>query len=376
MRRLRIAIAGTRGIPANYGGFETFAEELATRLAERGHDVRVYCRYRWTDPTWRGVRLTYLPTLRHKYLDTIVHTFLCTLHLITHRVDAALYCNGANAIFTPWPRLLGISVALNVDGLERKRKKWNALARGWYLVSEWLSTFCPSRVVTDAEQIAAYYRERWAKASTFIPYGAETGAVKGTETLRRLGLEPGAYFLYVSRMEPENNALLVREAFETVETGVRLALIGDAPYAAEYIRRVSDTSDPRIVMPGAIYGTGYHELQSHSFAYVHATEVGGTHPALIEAMGRGAVILYLDTPENAEVAGGVGIAFEPSTLAIRMREVLAMSGEERARMGQRAAERVRERYSWDAVTDAYERLFEEMLGYCIAGTHRTGTRGS
>lgn len=353
---------GTRGIPANYGGFETFAEELATRLAERGHDVRVYCRYRWMDPVWRGVRLVYLPTLRHKYLDTIVHTYLCTLHLLTHRVDAALYCNGANAVFTVWPRMVGVPVALNVDGLERKRKKWNALARAWYLVSEWLSTFCPSRVVTDAAQIASYYRERWGKATTFISYGAETGAVKDTGTLRRLGLEPGAYFLYVSRMEPENNALLVREAFETIETEVRLALIGDAPYAHDYIRRVGDTIDPRIVMPGAIYGAGYHDLQSHSFAYIHATEVGGTHPALIEAMGRGAVVLYLDTPENAEVAGGVGLSFEADTLAARMREVLAMSAEERARMGRLAAERVRERYSWEAVTDAYERLFREMCG--------------
>jgi glycosyltransferase involved in cell wall biosynthesis len=360
LRRLRIAIAGTRGIPANYGGFETFAEELATRLVERGHEVRVYCRYRWPEPEWRGVRLVYLPTLRHKYLDTIVHTFLCTLHLLTHRVDAALYCNGANAVFTLWPRLLGMPVALNVDGLERKRKKWNALARGWYLVSEWLSTFCASRVVTDAEQIATYYRERRGKATTFIPYGAETGAVKDTGTLRRLGLEAGAYFLYVSRMEPENNALLVREAFETVETALRLALIGDAPYADDYIRRVGDTADARVAMPGAVYGAGYHELQSHSFAYIHATEVGGTHPALIEAMGRGAVVLYLDTPENREVAGDVGIAFEPGTLAERMREALAMSAEERAAMGRRAAERVRERYSWDAVTDAYERLFQQM----------------
>ena len=353
---------GTRGIPANYGGFETFAEELSTRLAERGHDVRVYCRYRWPEAEWRGVRLTYLPTLRHKYLDTIVHTFLSTLHLMAHRVDAALYCNGANAIFTPWPRLLGMQVALNVDGLERKRKKWNAAARAWYLVSEWLATFCPSRVVTDAEQIARYYQERWREWTTFIPYGAETGPVKGTETLKRLSLEPGRYFVYVSRLEPENNALLVRESFEKVETDLRLALIGDAPYSHEYIKQVGDTTDSRIVMPGAIYGSGYHELLSHSFAYVHATEVGGTHPALIEAMGRGALVLYLDTPENAEVAGGVGIAFEPSTLAERMREVLAMSDEERARMGRLAAERVRERYSWDAVTDAYERLFLEMLG--------------
>ncbi len=89
-------------------------------------------------------------------------------------------------------------------------------------------------------------------------------------------------------MEPENNALLVREAFEQIGTPVKLALIGDAPYAQQYIERVRDTRDARVVMPGAIYGVGYHELLSHCLAYIHATEVGGTHPALIEAMGRGA----------------------------------------------------------------------------------------
>src|SRR5581483_3813025 len=189
-------------------------------------------------------------------------------------------CNGANAIFTLLPRLFGMPVALNVDGLERKRKKWNRLAKSWYLLSEWLATFCPTVVVTDARTIQDYYLERYGKRSTFIPYGAEIGKVSGMDTLRRLGLDPDRYFLYVSRLEPENHALEVREAFERVATNYRLALIGDAPYAEDYIRRVRDTQDWRVVMPGAIYGDGYRELGSHCFAYIHATEVGGTHPAL------------------------------------------------------------------------------------------------
>ena len=252
---------------------------------------------------------------RHKYFDTIVHTFFSTLHLIFHRVDVALYCNGANAIFTLVPRIFGIPTVLNVDGLERKRKKWNRLAKAWYAVSEWLATFCPSVVITDARQIAEYYLERYGKQTEFIPYGAETGKVATDEVLHKLGLEAGGYFLYVSRMEPENNALLVREAFEQVDGSVKLALIGDAPYAQEYIQRVRETRDPRVVMPGAIYGAGYHELLSNCLAYIHATEVGGTHPALIEAMGRGAVVLYLHTPENSEVAESAGIAFEVGNLA-------------------------------------------------------------
>jgi glycosyltransferase involved in cell wall biosynthesis len=357
---LRIAIVGTRGIPARYGGFETFAEELSVRLVERGHQVCVYCREKWPEPVYRGVELRYLPPVRHKYLDTLAHTFLSTLHLLAHRVDAAIYCNGANAIFTPLPRLFGMPVALNVDGLERLRKKWNRLARAWYQISEWLATFCPSAMVTDAKSIQDYYLQRFGAKSDFIPYGAETGKVAGTETLLKLGLETGRYFLYVSRMEPENNPLLVRQSFEKLGTDLKLALIGDAPYAAEYIKQVRDTRDPRIVMPGAIYGAGYHELGSHCFAYIHATEVGGTHPALIEAMGRGALTLYLDTKENGEVASGAGIAFTHSDLLQKMELALDMSEAERDDYRRKAAERVRERYSWDAVASAYEELLRRL----------------
>ena len=359
---MRIALLGTRGIPANYGGFETFAEELSTRLSARGHSVTVYCRERFSEPSYRGARLQYLPTLRHKYFDTLAHTCLSTFHLLAHRADVALYCNGANALFTVLPRLFGIPVALNVDGIERKRKKWNRLAKGWYLVSEWLATFCPTTVVTDALTIQDYYLGRYGKATTFIPYGAEVGPAPPSGVLAQLGLEPGRYFLYVSRMEPENHPLEVREAFERVSTSCKLALVGDAPYAQEYIRRVRDTADPRIVIPGAIYGAGYHELESRCFAYVHATDVGGTHPALIEAMGRGALVLYRNTPENAEVAGGAGIPFEPGELAAKIEQALAMSEPERAAFQARAIERVRERYSWDAVTCEYEKLLLRICG--------------
>lgn len=356
---MKLAIVGTRGIPARYGGFETFAEELSTRLAARGHRVTVYCRQKSPSP-YRGVFLVVLPTIRHKYFDTIAHTFLSTLHLLFHRNDAVLYCNAANAVFTWMPRVLGMPVALNVDGLERNRKKWNAVAKAWYRVSEWLATWMPNAVVTDAAAIAEYYRERYHRESNMIPYGAEIGPVATSEVLDKLGLRRQQYFLYVSRMEPENNGLLVREAFEKVDTPLKLALIGDAPYAAEYINKVRDTRDPRIVMPGAIYGDGYKELGSHCFAYIHATEVGGTHPALIEAMGRGALTLYLDTPENAEVAGGAGIAFTHENLPQIIESTLQMSEEERESLRSTAMKRVEERYSWDRVTTDYENLLTRL----------------
>jgi glycosyltransferase involved in cell wall biosynthesis len=359
---MRIALLGTRGIPANYGGFETFAEEISVRLVQRGHHVTVYGREKNALTEYRGVQLRYLPTIRHKYFDTVSHTGLSTADLLFRGFDVVLFCNAANAIFTGWPRLLGIPTALNVDGVERHRKKWNFAAKAWYLASEWLSTFCCSTVITDAEKIREYYLERYGLDSTFIPYGADIGKVPETDQVRSLGLEPGKYVLYVSRMEPENNALMVREAFERLDTDFKLALIGDAPYAAGYIKRVKATSDPRIVIPGSIYGPGYQQLQSHCAVYVQATEVGGTHPALIEAMGRGSLVLYLNTPENAEVAGDAAIMFEDEADLVRkLQHAVSLTPAERADWGNRAMDRMARLYSWEAVTNQYESLLQNLV---------------
>lgn len=357
---MRIALLGTRGIPARYGGYETFAEELSVRLVERGHHVTVYCRQRHENNPYRGVALTALPTIRNKYLDTLAHSALSTLHLLFCRYDAVLYCNAANAIFTLAPRVLGMPVALNVDGIERFRSKWNRAAKSWYHLSEFLATRFPTVTVTDAKEIAAYYRREYGRESACIPYGADVHRTGSTEILRRVGVEPYKYWLYVTRFEPENNPLLVRQAFEQVDTTLHLVLVGDAPYAKDYIRQIRDTRNPRIHIPGAIYGAGYHELQSHCYGYIHATEVGGTHPALIEAMGKGNLVLYLNTPENAEVAGADGIPFEKPDLtpAITQASSLPQASWEQYRTA--SQERIRRLYSWDAITDLYEHLFREL----------------
>src|SRR5437763_6944078 len=165
---MRIGLLGTRGIPANYGGFETFAEELSVRLVERGHAVTVYCREKPENSLYRGVYLRYLPTWRHKYFDTIAHTGVSTADTFFHRFDVLLYCNAANAIFTLWPRFRGVPTALNVDGIERRRKKWNRLARAWYILSEWIANWCCSAMITDAETFRAFYLDSFKKILSLI----------------------------------------------------------------------------------------------------------------------------------------------------------------------------------------------------------------
>src|SRR5688572_825150 len=362
---MKLAILGTRGIPANYGGFETFAEELSVRLAARGHDVTVYGRSNNIDykgNEYKGVKLVILPTIGTKHLDTVSHTFLSVLHAIPRRFDAALICNAANAIFAAIPRVTGTPVALNVDGIERKRKKWGPAGRTYYRISEYLATLIPNVIITDAAVIREYYQKEYGVSSKMIAYGAECSRQLTTEIQQRLSVTPREYILYVSRLEPENNAHVVVQAYEGVRTDKPLLIVGDAPYAHDYIRNLKSTRDPRVHFPGAHYGVAYRELQSHAYVYVHATEVGGTHPALIEAMGAGNCVLVFDTPENREAVGDSGLFFSsPSELSYLLQAVV-----DDPRLVEEYRDRARARavanYSWDAIADEYERLFEGLCG--------------
>ncbi|HEX8649870.1 MAG TPA: glycosyltransferase [Pyrinomonadaceae bacterium] len=364
---MRLAILGTRGVPASYGGFETFAERLSTRLVARGHEVTVYCRSHYVSTSlreYKGVRLKVLPTIRHKYFDTIAHTFLSALHGMTKSYDAALICNAANAAFAPLLRIAGTPVAINVDGLEHKRRKWNWLGRQYYLISERLATWLPNEIVTDARVIQEYYLARYRTPSTMIAYGADIERRLDAEAVRRWGVEPEGYVLYVSRLEPENNAHIVIEAFRKVESERKLLIVGDAPYAEGYKNSLRELAagDERIIFTGFVFGADYKSLQQNAYCYVHATEVGGTHPALIEAMGYGNCVLALATPENMEVAGDVAIPYaDADELAEELQRIL--NDEARVKLyRQRAQARVREHYDWEAIVDRYESLFARMAG--------------
>src|ERR671912_2967954 len=366
---MRIAILGTRGIPASYGGFETFAEHLSTRLVARGHDVTVYCRAHYVSPRqieYHGVRLKVLPTIRHKYFDTVLQSFISALYAVPDRYDAALICNAANAPFAPILRWTGTPVAINVDGLEHKRKKWNFIGRTYYLLAERLATILPNETVTDARVIQDYYRTRYGADSTMIAYGADVER-RPDPIVRRWRVEPNRYVLYVSRLEPENNAHLVIEAFKRVRTAHKLLIVGDAPYAHQYIAELKRRArgDKRILFTGFVFGRDYRTLQQNAYCYVHATEVGGTHPALLEAMGFGNCVLTLATPENLEVVGTAGVPYiDEFDLAEKLQRVLRDGSLVQAYRN-RAQQRVASHYDWETVVDQYEQLFARMCGQSI-----------
>jgi glycosyltransferase involved in cell wall biosynthesis len=366
--RLRIAMLGTRGVPASYSGFETCVEELGARLGARGHDVTVYCRVphiTYPGTSYRGMRLVKLPTIRSKHLDTIVHTLLSSLHALVRRYDVALYFNVGNSPVAWIPRLAGQRVVLNVDGLDSRRKKWGRLARLYIRACErWAARF-PDRVVTDSRRIERYYREQCGTTSTYIAYGAEPVAVAPGPHVARFGLEPRRYVLFVGRLVPENCAHHLVEAFAGLPTDLRCVIVGDAPYSADYIRALRATADPRVIFTGYLFGEGYRELLSNAYAFVETSEVGGTHPALLEAMAAACCVVVNDTPENLETVGDAGLSYDGAIGVGSLRNVLEGLLKDpvlTASYGRRGLDRVRRHYSWDDVTDRYERLFHEVLG--------------
>jgi exopolysaccharide biosynthesis WecB/TagA/CpsF family protein len=361
---MRIAILGTRGVPANYGGFETFAEQLGRRLVQRGHEVTVYGRDLFVKrgtSSYLGMRIVRLPAPESKYFETVIHTLFAAFHVLTQRYDVIYVCNSANVPAVMLLRLFRKQIVLNVDGLEWKRRKWSSVGRAYYRLCAWTAARLPVHVVTDALVIQKYYLAAYGRETTYFPYGTEVEPVADDGTLARLGLEAGRYVLYVSRLEPENNAHVVIKAYASVKTDLPLAVVGDAPYASQYIASLRATTDQRVLFLGAVYGNGYQVLRSHATAYVQATEVGGTHPALVEAMGFGNVVLANDVPEHRETLGDAGLYYRgPAELAAKLQLVLddkALSGDLRAR----AHDRARNMFSWDAISDAYESW---LVGLC------------
>jgi len=222
----------------------------------------------------------------------------------------------------------------------------------------------PNEMVTDAQVIQDYYLTRHNAASTMIAYGSEVERRVDRNTVRKWRVEPNRYVLYVSRLEPENNAHLVIEAFKKVRTAYRLLIVGDAPYAEQYINSLKTLArgDKRIIFTGFVFGQDYRALQQNAYCYVHATEVGGTHPALLEAMGYGNCVLTLATPENIEVVGEAGVPYvDEFDLAEKLRRVLRDGSLVQAYRN-RAQQRVQSRYDWDTVVDQYEQLFASMSG--------------
>ena len=373
---MRIAVIGTRGVPANYGGFETCAEEISIALAAKGHEVTVYCRYGnapGNPKSFKGVSLKYVPSINTKVLGTFSHAFFSLVHSLFKPYDILLVFNAANSLLCMLPKLFCKNLAINVDGLDWKRKKWGWFAKQYYQFAEYVSTKYADRIVSDSRVIQQYYHDRYKTESTFIAYGARIETSENQKLLNEYKVKPMEYFFVGSRLEPENNADITVRAFEGVKTDKKLLIAGGANYKSKYIRDLRKTNDERIKFLGPVYKPGHmKELHCGAYAYIHGNEVGGTNPALLKAMGYGNYVLAYNVPFNAEVVGSAAVLYEKSIEDLRQKlQFIVDHPDEASRYRQKAVARIKEAYTWDKIAEDYERMFNNI----ISGYYKKG-RGS
>ena len=366
---MRIALMGTRGIPANYGGFETFYENLGPGLAARGHDVTVYIRphavgaHEGTD--YRGVHLKAMPSIRSKHLETISHTLLSVIHGLSQPYDVVYVCGVGNTPLVWLPRLRRARVVLNIDSSDWTRKKWGRLAATYLHATERFAARAATAIVADSKVIQERYRTEYGADARYFPYGANLVDSAGDATLERFGLTHRGYILWVGRLEPESRVEELIRAFVSLgPTGQKLAIVGDAPYASGYRQTLTALANQDVAFTGYQFGPAYRELGFHAYAYVQTSPTSGTSPALLDQMASGGAVIARGTPTNLEVIGEAGLPYDPDDgiegLAAVLRSALADPGlldQFRAA----ARKRVATVYSWDRIIEEYEGLFAELL---------------
>lgn len=376
--KLSIAMVGTRGVPARYGGFETCVEEVGSRLAERGHRVVVYCRGTRDEhapamASHLGMELVHLPALSRRSLETLSHSALSVAHLARHRTDVALVFNAANAPVLPVIRARRIPVATHVDGLEWLRSKWGPVGKRYYRAAEALAVRWSDDIIADAPGIARYYLSEFGASTSLISYGAPI-IDPGHDRLAELGLEPRGFHLVVARFEPENHVHVALQGYRASSARLPLVVVGSAPYSDKYTAYLHSLGDERVRFLGGVWDSELlDQLYAGCFSYIHGHSVGGTNPSLLRAIGAGAPTLAFDVGFNRDVLGDAGTYFGNGA---DVRDALVRSEQDPAIHLTRGAD-LRERartYRWDDVADSYEelcrRLATEQVGPRQSGRRR------
>lgn len=364
---MRIAMIGIKAIPARFGGFETAVDEISRGIAASGHDVTVYNRRGMScisGDRYEGVRLVTLPTARTKNLSTIVHSLVSTLHAMFQPYDVVHYFTTGATLFAPLVRLTGKKTVCSVDGTDWQRAKWGAFARFYLRFSERLAVRYCDLLISDSEEVRKYYRDKHNADSACIVYGMREHRSAARDVLERFHLKERDFVLFVGRLVPENNVHHLIRAFEQTTTTKKLVIVGDDPWEKGYVRALKSTRDPRVIFTGGVYGDGYAQLQQNAYLFVLPDEVGGTHPALVEAMGYGNCVLVNDTPSNLEVIADAGFSYRGNQgrddLKAQLQHLLDRP-EQVQQYRERAQRRAREHYRWEDVVEQHVHAYERTL---------------
>jgi glycosyltransferase involved in cell wall biosynthesis len=355
---MKLAILGSRGIPARYGGFETFAERLATGLSRDGFDVTVFCERRVScgPDVYENVRLRYVSTRLPGPLRTIAYDIRC-LWLARKDFDVVYMLGYGAAVFCLIPRLWKRQVWINLDGLEWARAKWGFVAKLYFRLMEWFAVRIAARVIADSGAIADCLSRRHGKlrACSVIAYGCDViEAAPAVELLAEWNLTRNGYYLVVCRLEPENHVLEILRAFQQSCSNKELVVVGNHLGRTHYVKQLRAVQDRRIRMIGPVYDQAkLTSLRYHSFAYLHGHSVGGTNPSLLEAMGCANLIVAHDNPFNRETLGDAALFFQGTDDLAQTLERIEKTDFDASEMRSEAKCRAGQLYRWPSIIEHY-----------------------
>ncbi|MFY9950143.1 MAG: glycosyltransferase family 4 protein [Candidatus Sulfotelmatobacter sp.] len=374
--RLRIAFIGGRGVISKYSGIETYYEEAGERLAAMGHPVTAYCRTYFTPPIaeHNGMRVVRLPTFRSKHLETLVHTFLSTFHVLVQPCDIVHYHALGPALFSFIPRLGGKKTVVTVQGLDWQRKKWGRLASAVLRIGEYAAVRLPTQTVVVSRTLRQHYWDRHRAETRYVPNGGLLRERRAPDRILQWGLQPQRYILFLGRFSPEKGCHLLLEAYERLDTDIKLVLAGASSFCPEYARDLKTHASERIKILNSVSGETLDELLTNAMLFVLPSDLEGLSLALLDAMGAGVCVLASDIPENREAVEDAGFTFrrgDSTDLAERLRFLIANSAVREA-AGAAAKRRIREQYQWSEVARQMEQTYFEMMGW--ASTDKSATR--
>lgn len=363
----QLLILGTRGIPGNHGGFETFAQRLALYLVDRGWEVTVYCQdsgQKLTPKTWKGINLVHIPTPNNGALWSIIFDYKSTIHAL--KQDGVVLVLGYNtAIFSLLYRLKKRVVLTNMDGMEWWREKWNGVQKAWLFINERCGVWFSDRLIADHPQIAQHFIKGGVapeKIAT-IPYGTE--AVENTDLslLQQYNLLGDDYALVIARPEPENYILEIVTAFSRRHRGCKLVVLGRyLPESNNYHAQVMAAASDEVEFIGGVYDKDVvNSLRYHARLYVHGHTVGGTNPSLVEALAAGTPVLAHNNHFNTWVAGAKSLYFDSESHCAEQFDTILDNAPALQAMRQGSLQRYNEAFSGDRDLIDYEQLLASCL---------------
>lgn len=367
---MKIAVIGLRGLPANYGGFETCAEFITREWVLKGNSVLVYCRknnYKNKIKDHNGVSLRYIQSLPVKGIDTLFSTMLSVLDLIFFKRSykiVHLY-NSGNGIFIPLLRLFGNKVIVSVDGVEWKREKWGTFPKIVHRLGAYMCIKFSNNVVVDNKEVYQVYLSLFNKHTNIIEYGAKFIEKNqyGEEVLRKFKLKSENYFLFVGRFVPEKGVHNLIETFLKLETTKLLVLIGGDKTSTEYTRKIEAyaINNPNIIITGFLYNHAYEELLSNAYLYVSASKLEGTSPSLLAALGAKKCVLVNGIQENIQTLNGSGLIFKENDMDdfLKLWQKCNDFPDFVHTMSDIGHEFAKKRYNWEVIASKYLKLFKQ-----------------